>query len=150
MAHTYTQLLYHIVFSTKGRKPWLKDKLRKRVHSYLGGAIRGEGGTAILVGGVDDHVHIFALLRPDKTLSDLVRNIKANSSNWIHREFKDLKDFAWQRGYSVFTVSHSQSPKVKNYVANQERHHRKQSFQEEIRGLLRKHGMKFDEEHLWD
>jgi REP element-mobilizing transposase RayT len=102
------------------------------------------------VGGVDDHVHIFALLRPDKALSDIVRNIKANSSGWLHREFKDLKHFAWQRGYSVFTVSHSQSPKVKNYVANQERHHRKLSYQDEVRGLLRKHGIKFQEEDLWD
>jgi REP element-mobilizing transposase RayT len=150
MAHTYTQLLYHIVFSTKERRPWLRSELRARLHRYPGGAIRKEGGVAIVVGGVEDHIHIFVRLRQDKSLSDIVRNIKANSPGWLHRNFSDLKDFAWQRGYSAFTVSHSQGEKVKRYVANQEKHHRKQSLQDELREMLRRHGVEFEEEHLWD
>lgn len=150
MGHTYTQLLYHIVYSTKERRPWLRAEIQQRLREYLGGAIRDEGGVAILVGGVEDHIHIFARLPQSKSLSDIVRNIKANSSGWIHREFPDLADFAWQRGFSAFTVSHSQGDRVKEYVAHQEDHHRRQSFQDELRELLSKHGIEYDEEYLWD
>lgn len=147
---SYTQLLYHIVYSTKGRRPWLRAELREELHRYLGGAIRDEGGVAILVGGVEDHVHIFARLRQDKTVADVVRNIKANSSGWIHRKFADLRDFAWQRDYSAFTVSHSQSPQLRRYIANQEEHHRTMTYQDELLELLKRHDVKYKEEHLWD
>jgi putative transposase len=150
MGHTYTQLLYHIVTSTKDRRPWLRAEIQQRLHEYLGGAIRDEGGVANLVGGVEDHIHIFARLPQHKSLSDIVRIIKANSSGWIHREFHDLRDFAWQRGFSAFTVSHSQSPRLTTYIANQEMHHRQQSFQDELLGLLRKHNIPYDEDPLWD
>ena len=112
MAHTYTSLLYQIVYSTKDRHGWLTPDIRGRVHEYLGGAIRKEGGHSIIVGGVEDHVHLFAKLRQDKALSDTIRDIKANSSGWIHEQFPQLRDFAWQRGYGAFTVSGSQSGKL--------------------------------------
>lgn len=150
MAHTYTQLLFHIVFSTKDRHPWLTADIRSRVHDYLGGAIRSEGGHSILIGGVDDHVHLFAKLRQDKAISDIIRNIKANSSGWIHKTFPLLRDFEWQRGYGAFTVSFSQSPKLKTYIANQEEHHKKQSYREECLILLRNHGVEVDEQYLWE
>src|SRR5437016_3786384 len=94
MPHSYTQLLYHIVFSTKERRPTLNADIRPRVHQYLGGAIRDEGGTALLVNGIEDHVHILAHLRQDKAISDVLRSIKANSSGWIHRTFPDRELFA--------------------------------------------------------
>jgi len=96
MPHSYTQLLYHIVYATKSRHPWLAEPIRSRLHAYLGGAIRDEGGTALAIGGVADHVHILARLRQDKAVSAVIGAIKANSSGWIHREFADLAAFEWQ------------------------------------------------------
>src|ERR1700719_2900957 len=97
---TYTQLYYHIVFSTKHRRPWLTSDLEAHLYPYLGGAIRDEGGSALIVNGVTDHLHILARLRQDRALSDIVRSIKANASGWIHWDFPQLADFAWQEGYA--------------------------------------------------
>src|SRR4051812_9255421 len=132
MAHTYTRLRYHIVFSTKLRHPWIDVPMRPKRHKYLGGGIRDEGGKALIVGGVEDHVHIFAGLPATKSIADIVRAVKANSSGWIHRQFPALHDFAWQSGYAAFTVSVSKSEQVRHYVATQEEHHRKQSFEDEL------------------
>jgi REP element-mobilizing transposase RayT len=109
VSHSYTNLLYHIVFSTKQREPWLDATIRPRVWEYLGGAIRGEGGVPLIVNGVADHVHILAKLRQDIAVSDVLRAIKANSSGWIHETFPHLAGFAWQVGYGAFSVSHSRS-----------------------------------------
>ena len=99
MAHSYTQLLYHIIFSTKERQPWLSDAdVRKRVHANIGARIRDEGGVPLSIGGIEDHVHILAKLRQDKAISAVIGAIKACSSGWIHREFPDLAAFAWQVG----------------------------------------------------
>lgn len=148
MSHTYTQLLYHIVFATKDRRPWLAAEIRPRVHQYLGGAIRAEGGIAIIVGGVEDHLHILAQLRQDQSVADVLRNLKANSSGWIRETLAGMQDFAWQRGYSAFTVSHSQKERVRRYIEGQEEHHRRQTFQEELRALLERHSVEFDEKYL--
>jgi REP element-mobilizing transposase RayT len=150
MGQSYTQLFYHLVFSTKERRPWLAPEVRSPVHAYLGGAIRDEGGMALVINGTADHVHILARLRQDTAISDVLRDIKVNSSGWIHRTFPELQAFAWQGGYGAFTVSASQVPCVRRYIENQEEHHRKQSFQEEFVALLRKHGIEFDERYLWD
>jgi putative transposase len=151
MPQSFTQLLYHFVWSTKERRPWLADKaLRDRVHDYLGGAIRGEGGASLCIGGVEDHVHILARLRQDKAISAVIGAIKANSSGWIHRTFPDLKVFGWQAGYSAFTVSKSQEGRVHKYIENQEEHHRRKPYQDELRALLNAHEIEFDEAYLWD
>jgi putative transposase len=150
MPHSYTNLLYHLVFSTKERRPWLDADLRPRLFEYLGGAIRSQGGFAILINGVADHIHILARFRQDKALSEVLRDIKANSSGWIHRTFPTLASFAWQQGYGAFTVSPSQEDRVRQYIANQEVHHRTVSFQEEFVALLRAHGIEFDERYLWE
>src|SRR5438105_9084387 len=113
MSHSYTQLIYHIVFSTKERRPWIDAAIGPRLHEYLGGGIRGEGGTAIIVNGVADHVHILAKLRQDKAISEVLRTIKANSSGWVHETFPNCRAFAWQSGYGAFTVSQSQVEKVR-------------------------------------
>lgn len=132
MAQSYTNLIYDIVFSTKDRKPLITADVKPRLYEYIGGTIRGLGGVMLEIGGTEDHGHVLAKLRPDKALSDVLRDLKANSSGWMHDVFLDLKDFSWQRGYGAFSVSASQVDKVRRYIANQEEHHRKQDFREEF------------------
>jgi REP element-mobilizing transposase RayT len=150
MPHSYTQLYYHIVFSTKNREPLMDRALRQRLFPFIGGGIRDEGGTALIINGIEDHVHILARLQADRALSDVLRNITANSSGWVHKEFSNLSAFAWQSGYSAFTVSRSQFDIVRRYIETQEEHHRKQTYQEELLALLRAHEVEFDERYLWD
>jgi putative transposase len=122
---------------------------RPRLYDYVGGAIRSEGGISLAVGGVEDHLHLLAKLRPDKALSDLLRALKANSSGWMHDVFPNARDFCWQNGYGAFTVSTSQVPAVSNYPANQERHHEKKSFHDEFVEILRVNQVEFQEKYLW-
>lgn len=122
--------------------------IRPRIHKYLGGAIRGEGGIALIVNGTADHVHILAKLRQDKAVSKPIGEVKANSSGWISRTFKEAAGFAWQEGYGAFTVSESQAPKVRRYIERQEEHHQRISFLEEFKVILRAHGLPFDERYL--
>ena len=150
MGHSYTNLLYHIVFSTKERQPWLDTDISTRLYEYLGGAIRSEGGTSLGINGCADHIHLLARLRQDKAVSGVLRGIKANSSGWIHRTFPVLRRFAWQTGYGAFSVSQSQLDKVQRYIANQQRHHQRVSFKEEFIALLDAHGIEYDERYLWD
>jgi len=148
MSSSYCNLLYHIVFSTKDREPWMIPSIGPRIHEYIGGAIRGEGGIALIVNGTADHIHILAKLRQDKALSKLIGELKANSSGWVSRTFKQALGFAWQEGYGAFTVSESQVPKVRGYIERQEEHHRSVSFLEEFKVILRAHGLPFDERYL--
>ena len=119
-----------------------------RLYEYIGGIVRGLGGISLGINGMDDHVHLLTKLRPDKAVSDVLRDLKANSSGWMHDVFPELKDFSWQRGYGAFTVSASQVEKVREYIAKQEEHHRKQDFRDEFIGLLRKNGVEFNERYL--
>ena len=148
MASTFSCLRYHIVFSTKERRPLIRDEWRSRLHAWMGGALRKLDGIALDVGGVADHVHLLASLKPVHALADVMREIKHASSQWVHDEIGDRK-FAWQEGYGAFTVSESAVETVKTYIDNQDEHHRKQSFQDEYRELLRRHGVQFDERFLW-
>lgn len=148
MSSSYCNLLYHIVFSTKRREPWLTTVIRPRIHRHLGGAIREERGIALIVNGTADHLHILAKLRQDKAISKLIGELKANSSGWISRTFEGCAGFAWQEGYGAFTVSESMSSKVRRYIERQEEHHRRVSFLEEFRVLLKAHGLPFDERYL--
>jgi putative transposase len=150
MPHSYTQLLYHLVFSTKHREPFLGPTVLPRVCEYLGGAVRGEGGTALIVNGMPDHIHILARLRQDVALSDVLRAIKANSSGWIHDTFAELSGFAWQTGYGAFTVSASQSDRVCHYIERQQEHHRRRTFQEELVAFLKAHRIESDERYVLD
>jgi putative transposase len=150
MGHSYTNLLYHIVFSTKERQPLLGTEINPRLYDYLGGAIRSEGGQSLSINGCADHVHVLARLRQDKAVSDVLRAIKANSSGWIHRTFPGSRDFAWQRGYGAFSVSQYEAQTVQQYIANQQGHHQRVSFKEEFISLLDAHGIEYDERYLWD
>ena len=127
----------------------MKLDVRARDHDYLGGAFRSEGGTSFIVNGVADQVHILARLRQDKAVADVLRDIKANSSGWIHDHFPGLSKFAWQAGYAAFTVSKSQLGVVQRYIADQEAHHQRITFQEELIALLKAHEIEFDESYLW-
>lgn len=150
MAQTFTHLLTHIVFSTKDRRPLLDADLKARLFPYLGGIIRAHDGKALIINGPADHVHILASLAAKHSLSDLMRELKADSSGWVHQNFQNQKMFAWQIGYGAFSVSHSSLVEVEKYIANQEEHHRKISFQEEFVTFLKRHEIEYDERYLWE
>jgi REP element-mobilizing transposase RayT len=146
MGSTFFSLHYHIVFSTKERVPFVQDDWRPRVHAYLGGIIRRMNGVAEIVGGVADHVHLLVSLRPIHCLADVLRDMKKDSSSWVKGTFDSR--FAWQEGYAAFTVSPSAIESVKRYIANQEKHHRKLSFVDELRELLADAGVDYEEKYL--
>ncbi len=149
MANTLTNLLYHVVFSTKDREPLIRDAFRDELEKYIAGIIRNEGGIQLGIGGVADHIHIVAKFKPDRSVAEMVRLIKANSSKWVNEEHGGPGRFAWQSGYGAFSVSQSQLDKLLAYVANQDAHHRTRSFQDEYRDFLNRHGIEFDERYLW-
>jgi REP element-mobilizing transposase RayT len=150
MSHSYCNLLYHVTFSTKHREPWLSSEMAGKVHAYLGGIIRDAGGIALIVNGIADHVHLLAKLRQDIAVSDVVRDLKARSSGWIHRTFPHYDGFAWQQGYGAFTVSASQVGKVHRYILRQQEHHRRVTFQNEFITLLDAHDVEYDLRYIWD
>ncbi len=140
MAGTYSQILLHIVFSTRHRNPWITPDIAARPYPYIGGIIRAEKGVLFDIGGVEDHVHMYFRRRPDAAVSDLMRTVKSRSSKWVHDTFPELGSFAWQEGYSAFSVSKSQEESVKKYIAGQAEHHRKESFKSELLRFLRATG----------
>ena len=148
MAQSFTNLIYHIVFSTKDRQPLITDAHQSRLYEYIGGAIRGLGGISLAINGTEDHVHLLAKLRPDKALSDVLRDLKANASGWMHDVFPDLKDFSWQRGYGAFTVSQSNVEKAQDYISRQKEHHKNKSFRDEFIEFLEANGIEYDERYL--
>jgi REP element-mobilizing transposase RayT len=150
MSQSYCNLIYHIVFSIKNRIALLNDSVRPHMHQYLGGAIRDEGGKALIINGTADHIHILAKLRQTKAISDVIGQIKANSSGWVHRTFPDLPDFEWQAGYGAFTVSPSQTEKARRYIETQEQHHKKTEFKAEFLALLDAHEVEYDLRYIWD
>jgi len=150
MPQSYTCLHYHLVFSTKNRSPSITPEIKGRLWEYLGGIVRNAGGIPIQIGGAEDHVHLLVTLRQQPALADFMRELKAGSSGWVHDTFPDAQDFWWQTGYGAFTVSHSARDDVRNYIANQEEHHKTMTYQDELRALLVKHGIAFDEKYLWD
>ncbi|MGL4552255.1 MAG: IS200/IS605 family transposase [Gemmataceae bacterium] len=150
MSHSRTNLLYHLVFATKGREAWLDDALRPALFEQIGAILKKEGGMLLRVNGMPDHIHILAKRHQDHRVSDILRDIKARTSGWIHRTRDDLGRFHWQTGYGAFTVSQSHSETVGRYIDNQEEHHRGQSLEEEFLGLCRKHGIEMDTAAVWD
>ena len=148
MADSYTNLLYHIIFSTKDRRPLITDILQPRLFDYIGGTIRNLGGISLELNGTEDHIHLLTKLRPDKAVSDILRDLKANASGWMHDVFPEVRDFSWQRGYGAFTVSHSNVEEVRRYIAQQKQHHQKTSFRDEFIQFLKANGIEYDERYL--
>ncbi len=150
MAGTYSQLYIQVVFAVKGRKNLISKEWRNELHKYISGIIKEKQQKPIIVNGVADHIHCFIGLKPTMPISDLVRDIKNNSSKFINeRGFVEGK-FQWQEGYGVFSYAHSQIDKVYNYILNQEEHHRKQTFKEEYLAFLKKFEVEHKEEFLFD
>jgi putative transposase len=145
---SYTNLLYHIIFSTKDRRPLITPDCEVRLYDYIGGTIRALGGISLELNGAEDHVHLLAKLRPDRALSDVLRKLKANASGWMHRVFPRVQDFTWQRGYAAFTVSQSNVREVRAYIARQKQHHRKTSFRDEFIQFLIANEIEFDERYI--
>ena len=150
MSRTYTHLLMHIVFSTKNRELLIDNDLKPELHAYLGGLAKALKSKAYAVNGMPDHVHMLINLSPTVSVSEALQFIKANSSGWVHERWPQRSSFAWQLGYGAVSVSRSNVHAVVQYILNQERHHKTQTFQEEYIALLRAHKIEFDERYLWD
>jgi len=150
MAHTFTNLLTHVVFSTKHRLPQIDPELKAPLLSYMGGIVRELNGVALLVNGTADHVHLLVRLPPTVSIADALRIVKTNASRWVHEKWPSRSAFTWQTGYGAFSVSQSNATAVLRYIKNQEEHHRKVSFQQELIAYLRRHGIEYDERYIWE
>lgn len=150
MGHTYASIYYHIVFATQGRVPALGEQIRPRLWDYMGGILRNIRCHPVIVGGHAEHAHVVVSAHQDLAPSKLVATVKANSSRWLHETYPDLAEICWQRGGSVYTLHHGLVERARQYVSRQEEHHREQSFEEEYRAFLRRHGVVIDERYIWD
>ena len=151
MPQSFSALYTHLTWSTKGRAPYLRNpSLRPQLHARLGATSRELECPPVLVGGTDDHVHVLAQMGRSISLSDWIKEMKRTSSIWLKEHDRQLASFYWQGGYAAFSVSPSNLPQVERYVKSQEEHHKKMTFQDELRALLKRHGLQWDERHLWD
>ena len=143
MAHTYTNLLTHALFSTKDRQPLIRTEMKSDLYAYMGGIVINLRCRPVLINGPNDHVHLLFVLPASLSLADFMEKLKANSSKWAN-ERSQRRAFSWQTGYTAFSVSQSKLEEVKAYISHQEEHHRKLTYQEEVVALLKKHGVEFD------
>ncbi len=149
MAHTHTNLTYHVIFSTKDRRPLIGDAFRDRPFGYMGGILDQRDGRLIRTGETADHVHLLFQMPASKSLAEMMRAVKAVSSKWIHETYPDAVPFAWQSGCAAFTVSRSAAAKVAAYIENQEEHHRIQTFDDEYKAFLDRHDIKYDDRFVF-
>jgi len=147
MPQSLSNVLLHLVFSTKGRTPWIDPEIRAELYPYIGATLRGHDCPVLQIGGIEDHVHILARLSRSMTIAQLVQKAKTSSSKWMKAK---VPGFAWQAGYGAFSVSPNDVQAVVKYIQDQEQHHAKFSFQDELRRLLREAGIEPDERYLWD
>ena len=149
MANTYSQLFFHLVFSTKNRENYIHQTIENRLWSYLGGIARKHNLMALQIGGIENHIHALVISKPTIEPNLIPKWLKGESSKWIKEEFTDLQRFAWQDGYGMFTVSKSNAPKVIDYIKNQRENHRIQSFEDEYVELLKLHEIDYNEKYLF-
>jgi REP element-mobilizing transposase RayT len=149
MPHSLADLLVHVIFSTKDRRPVISDDLKARLIPYMGAIVKERGGTPHIINGAKDHIHLLASVPTGLSVAELMRFVKGSSSRWVHKEVPTSRNFAWQRGYAAFSVSRSRFQDVHQYIARQEEHHRKISFQEELVAFLKKHEVEYDERYIW-
>jgi REP element-mobilizing transposase RayT len=151
MPQSLAKVVVHLVYSTKHRTPWLADPaLRAELYAYMATILKNIDSPAILVGGVADHVHVLSLLSRKFAIKDVVEEAKTETSKWLKKRAQNLAEFHWQSGYGIFSVSESNVEQVKHYIAHQEQHHQRMSFQEEFRKLCERHGVAIDERYVWD
>ena len=141
MSHSLTKLLFHCVFSTKDRRAILRGPIDDKVNRYMAGIATNHGARLIRAGGTADHRHLLLELEPATNVADIIRFIKANSSKWLHETFPEIGGWGWQSGYAAFSVSQSLRDKVVAYIDNQQAHHRRQTFDDELAQLLARHGI---------
>jgi len=150
MANTYSQIYIHIVFSVKGRQSLIQNKWKVELHKYICGIVNGKEQKVYAIGGMADHIHLLISIKPSIAISDLVRDIKANSSKWINEKRIVIDKFQWQEGFGAFSYAQSQLDTVIAYIDNQEQHHRKKTFKDEYLDLLRKFNIEYDEKYLFE
>lgn len=150
MANTYTQIYIMLVFGVKGRQNLIRNEIEPEIFKYISGIVNNCGQKIFQINGISDHIHILIGVKPDCSLSDLVRDIKANSSKFINEKKWFVGKFHWQSGYGAFSYSHSQIDKVCRYIRNQKKHHKKISFKEEYRKLLDSFGIDYDEKYIFN
>jgi REP-associated tyrosine transposase len=150
LPHTSTNLLVHLIFSTKRSYQSIAPEIKGDLFAYMGGIIRAMDGIALIVNGTANHVNLLVRIPPICSVAEMARVLKANSSRWAHEKWPQHTTFAWQAGYGAFSVSESSVQTVTKYIAKQEEHHRRRSFQEEYMEFLRKNGIAYEEKYLWD
>ncbi len=150
MPGTFSQIYIQIVFAVKGRENLIANSWKNELHKYIAGIIKGKGQKPIIVNGMPDHIHIFVGLKPVMAISDLVRDIKNNTSNFVKERNFVRGKFAWQEGYGAFSYSQSHIGNVYDYILNQEKHHQKKTFKEEYVDFLKKFEIEYDEKYLFE
>ena len=150
MPQSLSNIMVHIVFSTKDRTACFDDAIRPRLHAYLASVARESGCECPRVGGTEDHVHLAVQMSRTLTIAKLVEVVKTSSSKWLKSQSPNLAKFAWQRGYGAFSVGPTDLDALLAYIDNQGEHHRTRTFQEEYRGFLKKYAVAFDERYVWD
>ncbi|HZZ29207.1 MAG TPA: transposase [Pirellulales bacterium] len=151
MPQSLAKVIVHSTFSTKGRVPILQDAtLRRELYAYLATVLKNLDSPALTIGGVADHIHVLNALARTKTIAEMIEEAKTSTSKWLKTKAPSLRDFHWQNGYGIFSVSESKLPDVRRYIENQEEHHRTLTFQDEFRALCQRHGVQIDERYAWD
>ncbi len=150
MSQSLSNVLLHIIFSTKNRHPFIDDIIEPELYAFMTSIVASRGSYVHKIGGIADHVHLFATLPRTLSISDFLEEIKKNSSKWIKTKGTNYRDFSWQKGYGAFSVSESMHGAVITYISNQKEHHKTQSFQDEYRKILQLNRVPFDERYLWD
>ena len=151
MSQSLSKMWCHLIFSTKDRYPFLtKTEIREQTHAYMAGSLRKHNSVPLMVGGVADHVHSLFALSKNHSIAEIVYEVKRGSSKWIKTQGSTFRAFHWQSGYGAFSVSQSHVEQVRRYITGQERHHRRHTFQDELRQILRRYEIDYDERYLWD
>jgi len=150
MANTYTQIYIHVVFAVRHRDAFIASNWKERLHKYITGIIRNQGHKLIAVNTMPDHAHIFIGMKPDIALSDLIRDIKRDSTKFVNKKIKPHHKFSWQEGFGAFTYSHSQIDMVVKYILKQEEHHRRRTFLEEYQSMLKAFAVEYDARYMFE
>lgn len=147
---TFTNLLFHVVYSTKYRRPAIQPEWQDELYAYCGGILAEQKGVLLRCGGVADHIHLLVKLSPTIAVSDVFRVLKSSSSKWVNERSDVTETFQWQTGFAAFSVSESQAPVVKKYIDSQEEHHRRSSFEDEFIAMLTRHGIEYDPRYVFE
>jgi REP-associated tyrosine transposase len=150
MSQSLSNILAHIIFSTKLSKPFIAQSIKNELYSYMASILKDCDCSPIIIGGIEDHVHVLCKLSKTRSMSSVIEDVKKKSSKWIKTRGIEYKNFYWQNGYGAFSIGESQVKTLKEYIQDQEEHHRKKSFKEEFREILNRYGVSYDERYLWD